>query len=244
MGTQLALKTDILDMRRQGWPLEDIAEETGVSLSTVKTTLSKAYSASIDQARSLMALNLELERLDALTRAYWEKAIGSSSNGEVLEPDPKSAEMILKIMSQRSKLMQLEGPSENERAAGNLVSILAGIASSRKSTSDSQGQLVTVEGESKVIRSGSVPGDPGGVAGGIGGVHSDPQPDHDQIGPRGGEVSVPSVADSLVVVDEVPGEGGDDGPDRTPTVRRSMERSEAVAETSPGEFLVSVPDQE
>lgn len=62
------------------------------------------------------ALNLEIERLDTIQASYWELAIAGAERFDGLPrtPDVKAAEVVLKIISQRSKLLGLE---EADRSA-------------------------------------------------------------------------------------------------------------------------------
>ena len=233
-------QTKVLDLRRQGWSLDDIAEELGTSTQSVKNALSQAFSAAIDQGRALMALNLELERLDELTKAYWEKAIGAGGQ----ELDPKAAELILKVSGHRAKLMGLEVGNAGDGATSDLISVLARLARARESAPDSTGSPVTLEALPEAVCEGSVQRGPGGLAGDGPGRDQRSRPPDGQERSRGRQVDEAKLVDPVVVIDKVPGESRDDGPDRAPVVRHPVERSSAVAKESAGSFSISIPDKE
>lgn len=113
-----------LGLRKQGFSLRDIADElarqgVAVSLGTVhndlKQALSQVAEEMLDQARSVLAL--ELLRLDEMQAAYWLAAVGGkvmvrNEDGYPEErqviPDPKRAALILDIMERRAKLLGLD----------------------------------------------------------------------------------------------------------------------------------------
>ncbi|GAA4123618.1 hypothetical protein GCM10022415_28950 [Knoellia locipacati] len=83
----------------QGKTYQEVADEQGYSSRgavhrVVQQTLAQEQAETIDELRTL-----ELARLDSLQRAFYPAATAG---------DLKAAEMVLKVMAQRSRLLQLE----------------------------------------------------------------------------------------------------------------------------------------
>jgi hypothetical protein len=90
------------ELRQQGKSWWHIAEELGITESLAMARVDEAIrSASqlVDEYSKRSMLVMEVDRLDALQEAYWFNALSG---------DVKSAELILKISSQRSKLLGLD----------------------------------------------------------------------------------------------------------------------------------------
>lgn len=116
----------VFALRKQGLSMRDILDHikenhpgTPASLGTVKNDLSKVMQQLVQQtfedAESVLAM--ELARLDDLLAAYWVAAVGTTklvqnedgSTAEVyIPPDHKTAELTLKIIDRRMKLLGLD----------------------------------------------------------------------------------------------------------------------------------------
>lgn len=107
-----------LELRRAGMSLRDIAAHTGVSQETVRkdinallTRLNKDQDGKTAQYRQL-----EVDRLDRMQAAYWNKALGSipdpddKSKKTFLPPDLDAAHLVLKVIDRRAKLLGLDMP--------------------------------------------------------------------------------------------------------------------------------------
>ncbi|MEN6341189.1 MAG: sigma factor-like helix-turn-helix DNA-binding protein [Methanospirillum sp.] len=109
-----------LELRRQGWTYEAIAVELGVSPQAAHKAVSKALTAlTAEPAADLR--RLELDRLDALTRAAWSAA--ASGNLPAID-------RILRVMERRAKLAHLDEPVIEQPDVSPLVEIKAAITAS------------------------------------------------------------------------------------------------------------------
>jgi len=97
---------DALRLRSEGLSYREIAERLGVDTSTAYRRVQRALSAvpaeDVETHRAL-----ELDRLDALQRAVWDKAIDGNLN---------ALDRVLAIMSRRSKLLGLDAPQRREHS--------------------------------------------------------------------------------------------------------------------------------
>lgn len=116
----------VFELRKQGLDLRAIVQEiqtrhpgTSCSLTTVHRDLQKVLGELVkqtfDDAETVLAM--ELARLDDLLAAYWVAAVGTTqlvqnedgSTAEVyIPPNPKTAELTLKIIDRRMKLLGLD----------------------------------------------------------------------------------------------------------------------------------------
>jgi hypothetical protein len=90
------------ELRQQGMSWWDIAEHLKISERQAMIRVDEAMSvaaAMVDESLKRQLLTMEVSRLDALQNAYWTDA---------LTGDVRSAELVLKISSQRSKLLGLD----------------------------------------------------------------------------------------------------------------------------------------
>jgi Homeodomain-like domain-containing protein len=89
------------EARKRGYTYERIGRMLGISrqaaYKTVKSELVKIELKTAETAEEIK--RLELERLDALQNAFWEKAISG---------DEKAANHILRIMERKSRLLGLD----------------------------------------------------------------------------------------------------------------------------------------
>lgn len=110
--------------RRQGMSKSEIADILDISPSTVTSALQAHYKQVITNDEMAEALNVELARLDDLTSTYYDSATGRAKayveddegNAKALDlpADHKSAELVLKIMDRRAKLMGLDAPVKQD----------------------------------------------------------------------------------------------------------------------------------
>lgn len=96
-----------LDMRKRGSTFREIGAELGVTTQAahkaVTRVLDKLESKTFESAKAVV--RLELERLDALTKALWDKA----EKGDVY-----SIDRLLSIMRRRADLLGLDAPTKLE----------------------------------------------------------------------------------------------------------------------------------
>lgn len=101
---QFDKENKVLELRRAGETWERIAAAVGYANASgaqkaYQRVVTRVQRESVDEIR-----DLELDRLDRLQRAYWTPA--------VVERDRRSAELVLKIMDRRARLMGLDAPSK------------------------------------------------------------------------------------------------------------------------------------
>lgn len=95
-----AREAHALRLRGKSW--WDIAEALGISERMAVLRVDEAISAAaslVDEHSKRQMLILEVNRLDALQDSFWGQAVGG---------DHRSAELVLKISAQRSKLLGLD----------------------------------------------------------------------------------------------------------------------------------------
>ena len=93
-----------LELRLAGYSYRRIAQELGVNVSTAHRYVRKALQevAERTQESAEQVLQIELQRLDELLRAVWERATSG---------DKSAIHTALRIMATRHKLLGLEAPS-------------------------------------------------------------------------------------------------------------------------------------
>lgn len=98
----------IFSMRRVGLSYDDISTETGLSKSViredVKAVLEEYRAEMISDAHLLIVQ--ELDRLDKLQEAFWEKAMQGSD---------KAGKIVLDVMKQRMDLLGLQADNSIEK---------------------------------------------------------------------------------------------------------------------------------
>ena len=96
----------VLELRRKGYTVRQIAAQLGISKSTVQNRLDAAIAELVEPAAREVRL-LELERLDA-----WQARLeGKLDDGE----DPaKVVPIALKVQERRAKLLGLDAPERAE----------------------------------------------------------------------------------------------------------------------------------
>jgi uncharacterized protein YerC len=113
----------IVQLRRDGFTIREIAQTLGIDDSTVCNQLKKALEYAVSQTNETTeeSRQLQVERLDLLLKTYkpfateWhkEERVDPASNARVIievPPDPKYANLILQIEMRRSKLLALDVP--------------------------------------------------------------------------------------------------------------------------------------
>lgn len=109
-------------MRLAGVPLDTIADRLGYS---GRAAVSKDIARALEQYQREVNTNVaeliavELGRLDRLSAGHWAKAT---------QGDPRAAEVILKCMAHRAKLLGLEAPTRVETAVNPSPEIAEMIA--------------------------------------------------------------------------------------------------------------------
>jgi DNA-binding CsgD family transcriptional regulator len=94
-------QTLLLRLRRKGYSIASIADQLGLSDSTIRHTLASAYKNLIKEHEAEAAKILELERLDEIQTSFYDIA---------LEGDTKAADVVFKAMDRRAKLLGLDAP--------------------------------------------------------------------------------------------------------------------------------------
>jgi len=100
---QFDKENQVLELRRAGETWERIAKAVGYANASgaqkaYQRVVIRVQRDTVDDIR-----DLELDRLDRLQRAYWTPAI--------LERDKRAAELVLKIMDRRAKLLGIDAPN-------------------------------------------------------------------------------------------------------------------------------------
>ena len=98
-------RREAVRLRREGETLDRIADELGCSRPAVIKHIRTALAdlAESTQAETVEWRAIELERLDALQRAIWDKA---------MDGDVAAIDRMLRIMERRSKLLALDAPTK------------------------------------------------------------------------------------------------------------------------------------
>ena len=105
---QIDKEKQVLELKRSGATWDAIAEVVGYANGSGAF---KAYQRAMTRTLQQPADELrdaEIDRLDRLQRAYWFEAIGSKDQ----PPVHKSAEIVLKIIDRRAKLLGLDAPTK------------------------------------------------------------------------------------------------------------------------------------
>lgn len=105
----------MLDLRKQGYTLEEVALSTGFSITYVSKCIKKALS-EITAEVALDVIGLEVARLDAL----WLKAYArATADGKAFSKE--SMDVCIRLMERRAKLMGLDKPTKvaNTNPAGD-----------------------------------------------------------------------------------------------------------------------------
>jgi len=105
---QIDKERQVLELKRSGATWDAIAQVVGYSNGSGAF---KAYQRAMVRTLQQPADELrdaEIDRLDRLQRAYWFEAIGDKNN----PPVHKSAEIVLKIIDRRAKLLGLDAPTK------------------------------------------------------------------------------------------------------------------------------------
>lgn len=104
-------------MRVEGYTNRQIAEAMGMSPVQVSNAISSKMSREamdISREEREGVLQLELDRLDALQKAHWQAAMMG---------DPKSTELVLKVMAQRAQRLHMDAVEPEE---GRTVLVIGG----------------------------------------------------------------------------------------------------------------------
>ena len=95
----------MLLLRRRGTSISEISDTMDLSVSSVRSCLKGAYAKLSMEHVAEESRELELERIDEVMLAYYEKAI---------DGDEKAADIVFKAMDRRAKLLGLDAPEKKK----------------------------------------------------------------------------------------------------------------------------------
>lgn len=104
----------VLELRESGMSPAIIARETGASPALVyadlKAILQRTQALEDDLADHYR--RVELQRLDSMQQAWWARATGAATreDGSLVPADEKAAQVVLRIMERRAKLLGIDAP--------------------------------------------------------------------------------------------------------------------------------------
>ena len=104
----------VIEMRRGGMSIREIAQELNVSEPTIsrdlKFVLTEAIQATAETTEEHR--HLAMERLDGLLRAYYSTAteVLVTEDGQIIPENMMAAQLVLKIEERRAKLLALDKP--------------------------------------------------------------------------------------------------------------------------------------
>ena len=103
---QVDKENAVLELRRSGETWERIAQVVGYANASgaqkaYQRVVTRVQKVTVDEIR-----DLELDRLDRLQRAYWRSA--------VVDLNTKAADVVLKVMDKRAKLLGLDAPQRTQ----------------------------------------------------------------------------------------------------------------------------------
>lgn len=103
-----------LYLRRSGYNNSEIAGMLDVSKEKVKSVIDRAIKSSLDEQRISVIREEEIGKLDQLEAAFMPLAVGIDTEEGQLPPDKDSADVVLKVMDRRMKLLGTEKkPDQN-----------------------------------------------------------------------------------------------------------------------------------
>lgn len=106
-----------VELVKAGATYRDIAAHLKVSLRTAWKDVQRELERLAAETQHTTAIyrSLELQRLDRLQVALWNKALGGKrEDGTVIAPDVGAVHAILKIMERRARLLGLDAPQQVE----------------------------------------------------------------------------------------------------------------------------------
>jgi len=105
----------VLELREQGLSPLKIAKETGCSPALVYRDLKEILQRTQAHEEELAEhyRRVELQRLDSMQQSWWARATGNATkqDGTKLPADEKAAQVVLRIMERRAKLLGLDAPT-------------------------------------------------------------------------------------------------------------------------------------
>lgn len=117
-------------LRLAGLPWDEIADQTGYATAgaacTAVTEALKKNQRELGAAAEELR-DAEVARLDRLMAAHWPKA---------LKGDPRSSDIVLKCVAQRSKLLGVEAPAKVEHSGGVTLAELLTAARPKDADAD------------------------------------------------------------------------------------------------------------
>lgn len=106
----LSRQKRVVELRVAGLKYADIGEELGISPSAARKSVERWINAQKPPEEQTVELREVMQqRLEDLHAAYWKYAHGfTSKRGNVIPPDPKAGEFLLKIMERHARLMGVD----------------------------------------------------------------------------------------------------------------------------------------
>jgi hypothetical protein len=102
---------EVIALRRLMTPWREIGQEIGVAPSTALGWYKEALAGEVDHQDRAAALVVELDALNVIQGAWWARATGGCLDADGLPVlDEKAANIVLKVMAQRARLMGLDAP--------------------------------------------------------------------------------------------------------------------------------------
>jgi AraC-like DNA-binding protein len=105
------LAAQVVQLRLSGHSYDEIAQYLGLSKRRVQRIIERELSRSFREPTELL-LQMELDRLDALQRAYWDAAIAG---------DGEAADRVLRIMDRRARYLGLDRQDTVQEDLGKAV---------------------------------------------------------------------------------------------------------------------------
>jgi len=105
------LAAQVIQLRLSGHSYDEIAQYLGLSKRRVQRIIERELSRSFREPTELL-LQMELDRLDALQRAYWDAAIAG---------DGEAADRVLRIMDRRARYLGLDRQDTVQEDLGKAV---------------------------------------------------------------------------------------------------------------------------
>jgi hypothetical protein len=111
----------VVELRLDGHPLREIAEEVGISIGRCSQILRRELETinAENRERTETHRNLELARLDAMQHALWARAVPEGD----AEPSFRAATLIVRIMERRARLLGLDAPARTDATLHDAPSI-------------------------------------------------------------------------------------------------------------------------
>ena len=131
----------MLDLHRLGCTVDEIADHLDVLPQTIKKNLAKYFSRALDHQRTMVALNTEIDRMEALHQAYWPDAI---------DKNVEAAKVVLSVHDKTAKLFGLNAPEKHQMVVDKYDELSDADIKERIKTIEAEMVDVTPTGEEAV----------------------------------------------------------------------------------------------